>query len=107
MRWRDFIVLSYLSERDGVPQQDLGDVLCMDPNNLVILLNDLEASDFAWRRRDPDDRRRHIVEITDKGRAALRRGESARETVEDSVLGALDHDERETLRRLLSKALEG
>jgi hypothetical protein len=94
MRFRHFTVLSYLSEHDGVPQQEL-------------LLNELEAEDYAQRRRDPEDRRRHIVEITDNGRAALRRGERARETIEDSVLGALEPRERETLRRLLAKALEG
>ena len=105
MRWRHFLVLSYLAERDGVSQQDLGDVIGIDPNNLVLLLNELEASDFARRRRDPEDRRRHIVELTDTGRAALRRAERARETIEDDVLGALDADERETLRKLLAKAL--
>ncbi len=107
MRWRHFLVLSYLAERDGVSQQDLGDVIGIDPNNLVLLLNELEVSDFASRRRDPEDRRRHIVELTDNGRAALRRAERARETIEDEVLGALDAAERETLRTLLIKALDG
>ena len=107
MRWRHFMVLSYLAERDGVAQQDLGDVIGVDPNNLVLLLNELEALDFARRRRDPEDRRRHIVELTDTGRAALLRAERARETIEDDVLGALDADEREMLRRLLAKAVEG
>lgn len=79
----------------------------MDANNLVLLLNELEAFDFVRRRRDPEDRRRHIVEITDAGRAALRQGERARETIEDDVLGALDPDERESLRALLAKALHG
>jgi DNA-binding MarR family transcriptional regulator len=106
MRWRQFLVLSYLSERDGVAQQDLGDVMGIDPNNLVLLLNDLEAADFARRRRDPDDRRRHIVELTEHGRAALGRAERARDKIEDEVLGALDPEERDELRRLLIKALE-
>ncbi|HUO72913.1 MAG TPA: MarR family winged helix-turn-helix transcriptional regulator [Solirubrobacteraceae bacterium] len=107
MRWRQFLVLSYLAERDGVAQQDLGEVMGIDPNNLVLLLNELEAADYARRRRDPEDRRRHIVELTDNGGEALRRAERARETIEDEVLGALDTDEREQLRRLLIKALEG
>jgi DNA-binding MarR family transcriptional regulator len=106
MRWRQFLVLSYLAERDGVAQQDLGEVIGIDPNNLVLLLNELEDADFALRRRDPEDRRRHIVELTDNGRAALRRAERARETIEDEVLGALDADEREELHRLLIKALD-
>jgi DNA-binding MarR family transcriptional regulator len=107
MRLRQFVVLSYLAEHDGVQQQELGETLCMDSNNLVLLLNELETAGFAQRRRDPEDRRRHIVELTGVGREALRRAEQGRESVEDEVLGALDSDERDTLRRLLAKALAG
>jgi DNA-binding MarR family transcriptional regulator len=107
MKMRHFLVISYLAERDGVAQQYLQDVLCMDANNLVILLNELESLGFAQRQRDPADRRRHIVALTEEGYEAFRRAEKARETVEDDVLRALDADERETLRRLLAKALEG
>jgi DNA-binding MarR family transcriptional regulator len=106
MRLKHFMVLSFLAERDGIPQQELGDICGVDANNLVLLLNELEAAGFVQRRRDPEDRRRHIVEITEQGRTAYGRGERAREAVEDEVLGALDADERETLRRLLAKALQ-
>jgi MarR family transcriptional regulator, lower aerobic nicotinate degradation pathway regulator len=107
MRLRHFVVLSYIAERDRVAQQDLGDVFCMDANNLVLLLNELEIADFIRRVRDPDDRRRHLVEITDSALLALGRAEEAREEIEDEVLHALDYEERETLRRLLIKALDG
>jgi DNA-binding MarR family transcriptional regulator len=107
MRLRQFVVLSILAEHDGIPQHELADVLCMDANNLVILLNELESLGYAERQRDPDDRRRHIVVLTGKGRAAFKRAEKAREVIEDKVLVALDAEERETLRRLLVKALEG
>jgi DNA-binding MarR family transcriptional regulator len=106
MRLKHFMVLSFLAERDGIPQQELGDVCGVDANNLVLLLNELEAAGFAQRRRDPQDRRRHIVEITELGRTAFGRSERAREEVEDTVLAALDPEERETLRRLLAKALQ-
>ena len=107
VRLKHFVVLSYLADREGIPQQELGDICGMDANNLVLVLNELEAAGLAQRRRDPQDRRRHIVEVTDAGRTAFERGERAREAVEDDVLGALDSDERQTLRRLLAKALEG
>jgi len=107
MRLRHFIVLSYLAERGQVPQQELGDALCIDANNLVLLLNETEGAGLVERRRDPSDRRRHIVAITGDGRAAFRRAEKAREAIEDDVLGALDADEREALHRLLAKALDG
>jgi len=48
MRLRHFVVLSYIAERGRVPQQDLADVFCMDANNLVLLLNELEIADFAF-----------------------------------------------------------
>jgi len=107
VRLKHFVVLSYLADREGIPQQELGDICGMDANNLVLVLNELEAAGLAQRRRDPQDRRRHIVEVTDAGRTAFERGERAREAVEDDVLGALDSDERQALRRLLAKALEG
>jgi DNA-binding MarR family transcriptional regulator len=52
-------------------QQSLGDSLGIDAAQLVGLLNDLEAEELVLRRRDPSDRRRHIVEISDLGRARL------------------------------------
>ena len=107
MRLRQFLVLSYLAEKDGVPQHELGEVLGMDANNLVLLLNELDALGFARRERDPADRRRHIVVLTDAGCKAFKRAEKAREAMEDEILQALDPEERETLRRLLAKALEG
>jgi DNA-binding MarR family transcriptional regulator len=107
MRLRQYLVLSFLAERDGVPQHELADLLCIDANNLVILLNELESLGFAQRHRDPEDRRRHIVVLTDEGRSAYKRAEKAREVIEDDVLAALDADERETLQRLLAKAVAG
>lgn len=106
MRLRWYVALSFLNDHDGAAQQALGDALCIDANNLVLLLNELEAAGFAERRRDPLDRRRHIVHITAEGRRALDRAERAQESVEDEVLAALSADERATLRALLARALE-
>jgi DNA-binding MarR family transcriptional regulator len=72
----------------------------------VILLNDLEEFGYVERRRDPTDRRRHIVEMTAAGRRALEHAGEKLETLEDQVLPNLDDVERATLRDLLAKALE-
>jgi DNA-binding MarR family transcriptional regulator len=104
LRW--YVALSFLNDHDGASQQALGETLCVDANNLVLLLNELEASAYAERRRDPLDRRRHLVHITTKGRRALDRAERAQEAVEAEVLAALDADERATLRELLARALD-
>jgi DNA-binding MarR family transcriptional regulator len=90
---------------DGIAQQALGEILGTDANMLVLLLNQAEDAGFVRRVRDPKDRRRHIVEITDAGRKALERAEAGVEEVEEEILSALDDDERVQLRALLIKAL--
>jgi len=105
MHLRHLVALSYVNDHDGCPQQDLADAFCMDANNVVLLLNELEQLGFATRERDPSDRRRHLVRITPPGRGALSGAERAQVAIEDEVLAALDADERRTLRDLLRRAL--
>jgi len=106
MRVKEFASLAILREHSPVAQQELGEILCVDANNLVLLLNDLELREFALRRRDPSDRRRHLVEITDEGRRALNAAEKGIESVEDDVFAPLTTTERAELRKLLAKALD-
>jgi DNA-binding MarR family transcriptional regulator len=85
----------------------MAEAVCMDANNLVLLLNELEDAGYAERRRDPVDRRRHRVHITEAGLEVLARSEPAQDAIEQEVLQALDEDERATLWRLLARALQG
>lgn len=105
MRLRQFVVLSFLRDHSGTGQQTLGEALCLDANNLVLLLNDLEEVGHVERRRDPADRRRHLVTLTAAGEQALIAGERAQESIEDDVLAGLSQEERSTLRDLLFRAL--
>jgi DNA-binding MarR family transcriptional regulator len=105
IRLKQFVALDYLREQGGTTQQQLGETLHLDANNCVLLLNDLEEDGFIERRRDPSDRRRHLVEMTSDGERALKRAEEKLETLEEQVIGNLTHGERVTLRELLAKAL--
>jgi DNA-binding MarR family transcriptional regulator len=106
MRVKEFASLAMLREHSPIPQQELGEILCVDANNLVLLLNELESREFALRRRDPADRRRHLVEITDEGVRALDAAEKGIESVEDDVLAPLSRAERAELQDLLAKVLD-
>lgn len=105
MALRHLVALSYMRDHDACPQQDLADAFCMDANNVVLLLNELEQLGYAARMRDPDDRRRHIVQLLEPGREALAAAEQAEVTIEDDILGALSDEERATLHGLLTRAL--
>lgn len=104
---KQLIALDHLYVNQGCLQQALGQSLMLDANNCVILLNDLDELGYVERRRDPSDRRRHLVEITPAGVAALKEAEGKLESLEDEVLGNLGPEERAGLRELLAKALDG
>ncbi len=106
IKLRQLMVLSYLrAGAPGLQQQQLCEALWLDPNNCVLLLNELEDMGYVERRRDPSDRRRHVVAITDDGRTALERAERAQEEIGDELLSALNDDERATLRSLLTRVV--
>jgi DNA-binding MarR family transcriptional regulator len=107
MRLKSFLLLGYVRDRGAVSQQELETGLLMDANSVVLLLNETEAAGFSVRKRDPADRRRHMVELTDAGKAAVVRAEKAREGIEDEVLSDLSPDERMALRKLLKRVLIG
>jgi DNA-binding MarR family transcriptional regulator len=106
MRPRHLLTLTVLRDLGGSTQQALATRLSIDRTNLVGLLNELEAEGLIERRRSPEDRRRHIVEITPAGRETLAKAEFALAAVENEVLAALDAEQREALYRLLAQATQ-
>ncbi|MGH3193881.1 MAG: hypothetical protein ACRDPY_46450 [Streptosporangiaceae bacterium] len=60
---------------------------------------------LVTRRRDPADRRRHIVELSAAGADELTRTSSRLHLVEDELFRALSADERATLHGLLVRVV--
>src|SRR5919204_2356825 len=87
-------------------QQALIESVGVDPSKLVGLLNDLEAEGLIVRRRDPADRRRHIVELSKEGRAQIAAAERAIAKVEQKLFAGIDDAEREQLLGLLAKVAD-
>src|ERR1700742_44944 len=71
IKLKQLIALEILARNEGCLQQELGQTLMVDPNNCVLLLNELDDRGYVERQRDPRDRRRHIVVITRSGLKAL------------------------------------
>jgi DNA-binding MarR family transcriptional regulator len=106
MKYKAYAGLTLL--RDAAQtQKDMCHAMHLDPNNCVLLLNDMEAAGHVRRVRDSEDRRRHIVELTPAGKKALAHAERAMEDLEGEVLRPLSPEERAQLRELLERAISG
>lgn len=106
LRPKHFAVLNAIALADGASQGEIGGRMGLDPSGLVGAIDELEGMGLVERRRDPADRRRYVLGLTDDGTATLRRGrrvvaESARE-----LLASLDDDEVDTLVDLLGRVVE-
>lgn len=104
LRPRHLVTLTVLRDYGSPTQQALAAALQTDRTNLIGLLNELESDSLVLRRRSPEDRRRHYVELTAEGSERLAEAEASLAAIEDEVLGALDADQRETLYQLLAQA---
>src|SRR5258708_30832889 len=107
LRPRHLVALTVLRGRDGITQQALSSTLEMDGTNIVGLLNELEAEDLIERRRSPEDRRRHVVVLTEAGAKRLAEAECALPAVDHEGLGAPDGRHRAAPYTPLPQAAHG
>ena len=103
MRAPAYAILQQLYEAGPISQQALGRALRIHASNLVALIDELEAGGSVIRRRDPDDRRRYLLELTDEGLRRLAKAETVTRAAEANMLAPLTVAERERLQGYLAK----
>lgn len=107
LKARHYGVLAVLADEGSHPQRVLGEKLRIDRSTMVIVVDELEEAGLVERRRDPEDRRRYELTITEDGRRTLSEAEPVVEGVREAVLAPLDERRRHELHESLAAILRG
>src|ERR1700744_4894940 len=84
-----FSVLLLLDKNPGRNQTEIASTLGILRPNFVAMLDGLESRELCARMRSTNDRRSHILVLTDKGRAVLARAKKLIATKHEARLNAL------------------
>ena len=104
---RELGVLLLLADREPESQQQAAERLGVDRTTMVALLDGLESKSLVARRPDPADRRRNVVELTDRGRKTLEGATRASDRAERQLLADLGKADAARLRELLEQIATG
>ncbi|MCG7202978.1 MULTISPECIES: MarR family winged helix-turn-helix transcriptional regulator [Streptomyces] len=107
MRMRYFFVLAALAGGPELSQQDLSRLLNLDPTTVVTVIDEMERNQHVERRRNPADRRRYNLILTDSGREALAAADKVVTETESAFFSCLPEGERDLLRDMLGTMLAG
>ena len=98
-----WLVLLSLKSRPTANQRELAAAVGIQDATLTHHLNGMEADGLLTRRRDPANRRVHLVELTEAGDAAFRRLRTVAQHYDTRLRTGLSDAELDTLRTLLGR----
>src|ERR1700693_404084 len=102
----DFRVLEVLLHKGPLPVNTIGPKVWLTPGSISVAVDRLEKKALV-KRKNTDDRRVRLVELTPKGRALITRIFRKHVTAMEEAAGVLSKKERLTLLRLLRKLGKG
>lgn len=98
-----YVLLSVLTERDGVTQTWIADRMASDANTITAMLRLLEQKELIGRKRCETDGRARRVHLTASGRQLHRKLVRIADRVRGPVDQALSTSDRKTLFSLLDR----
>ena len=102
----DFRVLEVLLHKGPLPVNTIGPKVWLTPGSISVAVDRLEKKALV-KRKNTDDRRVRLVELTSKGRALITKTFREHAAAMEEVVGVLSKEERLILLRLLKKLGKG
>lgn len=101
-----FAVIAKLSERGTLSQNELGRHTAMDVATIKGVVERLAKLDLVTTSQDPDDGRKHLIQLTARGKKMYSAVVESAHTVTSTTLEPLTTAEAQTLVKLLKKISE-
>src|SRR5438309_5810331 len=102
----DFRVLEVLLHKGPLPVNTIGPKVWLTPGSISVAVDRLEEKALV-KRKNTDDRRVRLVELTPKGRALITKTFRKHASAMEEAAGVLSKEERLILLRLLKKLGKG
>ena len=102
----DFRLLEVLLHKGPLPVNTIGPKVWLTPGSISVAVDRLEKRTLVTRK-NTDDRRVRLVELTPKGRTLITKISREHAAAMENVVGVLSKEERLMLLRLLKKVGKG
>ncbi|WP_184544165.1 MarR family winged helix-turn-helix transcriptional regulator [Mucilaginibacter sp. FT3.2] len=101
---RYHFILSLIYHHDGLLTQNaLAQILDKDKSAMVSILNTLTAKGFVYRECNPNDRREHLLRVTDKAKLAVPQIAAAFENINTDISKGISAHEMKIFESVLQR----
>lgn len=101
-----FAVLSAIAVNPAIDQNTLAREASLDTSTAADVVNRLVARGYLARTKDPDDRRRNLLTLTDEGARLFEEISEAALRMTEKLVGFLTEGDRRDLVRILQRVVE-
>lgn len=96
-------MLARLAANEGKAQQAIGELIGLNPTQMVFLVDELESRGFVERRRNPADRRSYALYLTPAGQDMLGKVQEVGQVHQAQLGKSLSQSEQEQLTEMLRR----
>jgi DNA-binding MarR family transcriptional regulator len=102
-QWR---ILKVLSDGEGHSMGDLAEIVLLNHPTLTKMIDRMVSDAMVYRAQDPDDRRKVLMYISDRGRELTRRLNSLAQSQETHIAANYGNRATADLKRLLETLID-